>query len=201
MTVLYGVRRKSGRRPTVHNWRAISGKHRTTGPHIFINAGPEIVEAEGKRLYPAAKSNGISNVWIEPESGRHGFSQEFGNDPRFVSALYKIGLNLIAKHYGVPEAADARYDHVRAFVLGRPDAPELRAVIDATQIPGPVTSTSNPIVKSGRDFPLFNVMILGLTFLIDMSPKQLGLRDLEGAAAVRNEPLVFSPPRPLSSRS
>jgi hypothetical protein len=33
---------------------------------------------------------------MEREAGRMGFTQEFGNDPRFVPALYKIGLNLVA---------------------------------------------------------------------------------------------------------
>ena len=199
VTVLYGVPRKGGRRPTIDSWPAISSKHLASGPHIFINAGPEIVEAEGKRLYPAAKSSGISDAWIEPETGRLGFSQQFGNDPRFVRALYKIGLNLIARHYGATEAADTRYEHIRAFVRGRADAPELRAVMDTTQIFGSVTSASNPIAKDGRDFPLFSLTILGLMFLIDMSPEQLGLRDLEGAATVRNEPLLFLPPRRPSS--
>lgn len=198
-TVVYGVRRKGGRRPTIDNWPSISSKHLATGQHIFINAGPKIVEAEGKHLYPAAKSNGIFDARIEPEAGRLGFSQQFGNDPRFVRALYKIGLNLIARHYGVTEAADARYEHIRAFVRGRPDAPELRAAMDTTQTIGPVTSASNPIKKAGRDFPLFSVTILGLMFLIDMSPQQLGLRDLEAAATVRNELLVFLPPRRRSS--
>ncbi|WP_129146036.1 HNH endonuclease [Bradyrhizobium vignae] len=198
-TVVYGVCRKGGRRPTIDGWRAISSKHLETGQHIFINAGPQIVEAEGKRLHPAAKSNGIFDTWIDPEAGRLGFSQEFGNDPRFVRALYKIGLNLVARHYGVTEAADTQYEHIRAFVWGRPDAPKLRAVMDTTQTLGPVTGASNPIVKDGRDFPLFSVAILGLMFLIDMSPQQPGLRDLEAAATLRNESLVFLPPRRPSS--
>jgi hypothetical protein len=198
-TVVYGVPRKGGRRPTIDSWRAISSKHSATGQHIFLNAGPQIVEAEGKRLHPAAKSNGIFDTWIEPEAGRLGFSQQFGNDPRFVRALYKIGLNLIARHYGVAEAADTRYEHIRAFVWGRPDAPALRAAMETTQTLGPLTGASTPIAKDGRDFPLFSVTILGLMFLIDMSPQQPGLRDLEAAATVRNELLVFLPPKRPSS--
>jgi hypothetical protein len=73
--------------------------------------------------------------------------------------------------------------------------------MDTTQTLGPVTGASTPIAKDERDFPLFSVTILGLMFLIDMSPQQLGLRDLEAAATVRNELLVFLPPgRPSSNR-
>jgi hypothetical protein len=60
---------------------------------------------------------------------------------------------------------------------------------------GRTTSASNPIVRSGREFPLFSVTILGLAFLIDMSPEQLGLRDLQGAATLRDEPFYLLPPK------
>lgn len=198
-TVVFGVRRKKGRRPTIDSWRSITSKHHADGPHIFLNGGPGIVEAEGKRLYPGAKSNRIYDVWMEREANRMGFTQEFGNDPRFVPALYKIGLNLIAKHYGAVAAADSRYDHIRAFVLGRPDARELRVAMESGGGSGPITSASNPIVRGGCEFPLFSVTILGVAFLLDMSPKQLGLRDLQGAATLRNEPLCLLPPKSPSA--
>lgn len=200
-TVVYGVPRKKGRRPTIDSWRSISSKHRADGPQISLNAGPGIVEESGKRLHPAAKSNGIYDVWMEREAGRMGFTQEFGNDPRFVPALYKIGLNLVAKHYGAAAAADTRYDHIRAFVLSQPDAPELRAAMDSVATAGPVTCASNPIVKGGRDFPMFSVTILGLTFLLDMSPEQLGIRDLQGAATLRDETFCLLPPKLMRSRT
>jgi hypothetical protein len=200
-TVVYGVRRKKGRRSTIDSWRSITSKHRADGPHIFLNGGPGIVEAEGKRLYPATKSNGIYDVWMDRETNRMGFTQEFGNDPRFVPALYKIGLNLVARHYGAATAASAQYDHIRAFVLDRPDALELRAAMDSEANFGPTTSVSNPITRSGHEFPLFSVTILGLAFLIDMSPKQLGLRDLQGVATLRNEPFYLLPPKVRPSRT
>ena len=195
MTVMYGVRRKKGRQPTIDNWRAISSKHKADGPHIHINGGPGVIEVEGKRLYPAAKSNGIQDVWMEPDSGRLGFSQEFGNDPRFLPALYKIGLNLVAKHYGPTVAAGQIYNHVRAFVRGDADAPDLRAAMDKDVIFGPATHASNPITRPGRPYPMFRITILGVSFLIDMAPDQPSLRDVRGAAMLHGEPLYVFPAR------
>ena len=62
ITVMYGVPRKGGRPPTIDGWRAIASRHRADGPHMFLNAGPGVVEAGGKRLHPAGKANGITNV-------------------------------------------------------------------------------------------------------------------------------------------
>jgi hypothetical protein len=195
ITVMYGVRRKKGRGPTIDSWRAISSKHKADRPHIYINAGPGVIEVEGRRLHPAAKSNGIHGVWMEPEAGRLGFTQEFGNDPRFLPALYKIGLNLVAKHYGPTVAAGPSYDHVRAFVRGHADAPDLRAAMEKDVIFGPVTHASSPITKPGRPYPMFRITILGVSFLIDMAPDQSNLRDIRGAAMLHCEPLYLFPSR------
>jgi hypothetical protein len=195
ITVMYGVPRKKGRRPTIDSWRAISSKHKPDGPHIFLNAGPGVIEAEGKGLHPAAKSNGIHDVWMKPETGQLGFKQEFGNDRRFIPALYKIGLNLVARHYGAHVVAGPAYDHVRAFVRDEPGAPEMRAAMDDAVAAGPVSGASNPIVKAGRDYPLFSVTLLGVTFLIDMSPDQAGLRDLKATAILHGEPFYLFPAR------
>ena len=47
ISVMYGVPRKKGRPPTIDSWRAISSKHQADGPHIFVNGGPGVVDAEG----------------------------------------------------------------------------------------------------------------------------------------------------------
>lgn len=79
--------RKKGRPASVDSWCAIGSEHRTGGAPIFINGGPGIVDAKGKKLYPVAKSNGVTDLWMKPDEGKLGFSMEFGNDPRFLPAL------------------------------------------------------------------------------------------------------------------
>jgi hypothetical protein len=192
LTVMYGVPRKRGRSPTINSWQAIRSSQRPDGPHISINGGPGIVEAEGRPLRPASKANGITDVWVKPETGQLGFSQEFGNDPLFLPALYKIGLNLVAKHFGAAEAASDRYDHVRAFVLRHPGAVMLTAALADNSIFAPVTEAA-VFTKPGRPFPMFRVTILGVTFLLDMAPDQVSLRDLRGAAMLHDEPFYLFP--------
>jgi hypothetical protein len=192
ITVMYGVPRKKGRAPMINSWKAIRGQQRADGPHIHLNAGPGAVEADGQPLYPASKANGISNVWMRPETGQVGFSQQFGDDRRFLPALYKIGLNLVAKQFGPAAAASEKYDHVRAFVRLDPGAPALTAVLDRQVVFAPVTETSL-IGKPGRPYPTFRVTILGVTFVIDMAPDQPTLRDLRGAAMLQGDPLYMFP--------
>lgn len=193
ITVMYGVPRKKGKPPTIDSWRAISSKHKSDGPHIFINGGPGVVDAEGKKLYPAAKSNGVTDLWMKPDEGKLGFSMEFGNDPRFLPALYKIGLNLVARNYGTAVAAGHDYDHIRAFVGQDKSTPALTAVLATEVVPRAVTHASGPIVKPGRPYPMFRVTLLGVTLIIDLAPDQPGLRDMRGAATIMGESLYVFP--------
>ncbi len=130
---------------------------------------------------------------MKPEEGKLGFSMEFGNDPRFLPALYKIGLNLVGKYYGAPAAADPAYDHIRAFVTGDKPAPALTAMLIKDVVPQPVNGASGPIVKPGRTYPMFQVTILGVTFVLDLGPDQPGLRDIRGAATLMGEALYVFP--------
>ena len=193
ISVMYGVPRKKGRPPTIDSWRAISSKQRPDGPHIFINGGPGVIDAEGKNLYPAAKSNGVTDLWVKPDEGKLGFSMDFGNDPRFLPALYKIGLNLIAKNYGPAAAAGPAYDHIRSFVAGDKEAPSLTAVLTTEVMPLAVTQASGPIVKAGRSYPMFQITILGVTLIIDLAADQPGLLDMRGAATLMGESLYVFP--------
>lgn len=112
LSVMLGVRRKGKRRPTIDSWSAISSAYRGGGHQIYLNGGPGTVEAIGKRLRPAKKSNGIEGTWVKPEEGCMGFSQQFGNDPLFLPSLYKVGLSLVAFHFGTEIASASAYDHL-----------------------------------------------------------------------------------------
>jgi len=191
-TVMYGVPRKKGRKPVVASWGPIRSEHRSDGHHIYINAGPGVVEAMGKPLQPATAATGITDLWIKPETGLLGFSQQIGNDPRFVPALYKIGLNLVAWHLGPQVAASDTYDHIRAFVRLEAGAPDLRAALYLEAVQPPTTQAA-VVTKSGRAYPICRITILGLTFLIDMAPDQKSLNDIRGVATLQGDPLCIFP--------
>lgn len=192
LTVMYGVPRKKGRKPTIASWRPIRSEHRPDGPHIYINAGPGVVEAMGKPLHPATSTSGITDLWIKPEDGQLGFSQQIGNDPRFVPALYKIGLNLIAWRFGPEVAAGEAYDHVRAFVRLEQGSSELRAALVRKVVHRPVTQ-GGVMEKLDREYPMCRITILGWTFLIDMDPGGQSLNDMRGVATMQGEPLYIFP--------
>lgn len=192
LTVMYGVPRKKARAPMINSWQAIRSEQRKDGPHIHINGGPGAVEASGQPLQPASKANGVTDVWMKPETGQLGFSLQFGNDRRFLPALYKIGLNLVAKQFGASAAASERYDHIRAFVRMEPDAPSLTAILDRSHINGPVTAATL-ISKPDRAYVAFRVTILGVSFVLDMAPDQPTLRDFRGAATLHGETLYVFP--------
>lgn len=195
ITVMQGVRRKKGRRPTIASWAALTGTHTTVGPEIHLNAGPGVVEAMGKKLHPANKSNGISDVWMKRDGDKLaiGFSQVFGDDTRFLPALFKIGLNLVAYFFGPQVAADKAYDHIRRFVFRQEGVPALTVAMEMPE--GSQKGTGNPkmFTKEGRDYPMFQIEILGVFFLLDMSPDQSMLRDLRGAATLMDQPLYVFP--------
>ena len=164
---------------------------------IHLNGGPATIEAAGKKLHPAHKSNGITNTWVKADGVRLsiGFTQDFGNDPGFLPAVFKIGLNLVAYFRGPEVAASEEYDHIRAFVWGEPHASSLTVAMDAPE--GAKKGTGNPreYTKEGRPYPIFQVEILGIFFLIDMAPDQSMLRDLRGAATLMGQPLYVFPLR------
>jgi hypothetical protein len=194
MAFTLGVPRKGGRAPSVDSWAAVRGWHDDGGPQLAVNGGPGDVSEQGQRLRAASKQNGISDIWVKSETAQMGFKQQFGNDRRFVPALYKIALNLVAKYFGSGVAAGSDYDHIRQFVRQDRAAPAMRALFSLA-LDGPIaTYASGPQEKAGRAMPLFAVTILGLTFLLDLAADQPGLRDLHGCAMLHGERLVLLPP-------
>lgn len=185
---LLGIAGKRGKRPTVKSWAALNGCYEEGSPVLEINAGPNSVESSGKRLPAAGKGNGIYDAWVKPEEGRYGFKQEFGNAPLFLPALYKIGLNAIGYYLGTEVAASAAYDHVRSFVLRQTGAKPLTVAMEAPENHPIVCRVSGPIMKAGRSYPMFQVVIFGIYFLLDMDPDQRSLRDLRGAATMTDTP-------------
>jgi len=192
ITVIYGVPRKRGRKPTVSSWGPIRSEHRHDGPHIYLNAGPGTVEAMGKPLHAATPASGITDVWIKPEQGQAGYSQQIGNDPRFVPALYKIGLNLVAWKLGPEIAAGEAYDHVRSYVRLEKNAPKMQAALMREIVQRPLTE-AGILNKAGRDYPACRITILGWTFIIDLDPAQRSFLDITGAATLQGDPLYIFP--------
>ena len=175
---IHGIRRKGGRPPVINNWGAIRGHYGATGPEIFINAGPRTVEALGKNLHAASPRNGIHAVMndgphIVGQKSQIRFNQEFGREPKFRRAIYKVAFGSLAFHLGAAEALRDVYDPVRAFVRkGRGD-------FDVLMMSGGEMDASHyfcrPIVPEGCTMPILDIAIFGVSFGLDLDPEQKGL--------------------------
>lgn len=196
LTVRYGIQRKGGKSPTIDGWKGMRSISSETGPTIFLNGGPGAIQAgDGKTLKPTSVASGVFNVWVDIETGKAGFTQRFGDDPRFMRGLYKIALTLVAKFYGSDTAASSAFDHVRDFVLGRDGKQSLTAAMLPNHDERVVTGTSHPIFKDEGIYPLFFVKIIGITFVLDLCPQQTGLRDLQGVSIMMGYPIYTFPKR------
>lgn len=171
-----GVLRKGGRPPLINNWRAIRGRYGANGPEIFLNAGPQTVQALGQNLHAASPRNGIEGISAEPmEIGKQcviKFQQKFGTDPKFRRAVYKVALGSHAYFSGAAEALRDIYDPVRAFVrkgIGDFDVLMMGGSTDRRHLFYPAA------VLPGYVLPIVEMAIFGVSFVVDFDPNQRGL--------------------------
>lgn len=176
-----GVPRKKGRPPAINMWAPIKGRCVDGHREIHLNAGPQAVETLGRQLPAANAANGITKVAFDAPAVGEGatisFKQEIGREPKLARALLKVALGTIAINCGVAHARGAMFDAVRAFVRkgtgefgilmteGRPD--RARHV-------GVWAQADDP-------YPLVEISLFGITFVVDTDPAQKGLARLRAA--------------------
>nr|WP_093665696.1 HNH endonuclease [Sphingomonas gellani] len=179
---MHGVRRKKGKAPAINMWAPIKGQYVDGKPEIHLNAGPQVVESNGRPLPAASAANGITKVEFEtPEIGQQAtisFTQEMGREPKLARALLKVALGSVAIYWGLTEARAAKFDAVRAFVrkgIGDFD------ILMVTGRPGVAQHVSAPMVRPGDALPLVEISLFGATFIVDTDPSQAGLAELRAA--------------------
>jgi hypothetical protein len=179
---LNGVRGKRRKAPTVSSWAPLLGKHGKNGPELIINGGPQDITVDGRRLPKISPRTGVQLDKFYPAKGVVQFSHRFPSSQQCSRALFKIGLGLVARFYGAEHASSASFDHVRAYVLGAPGAGPRAVVIEQLEWGVLTSGFNNPLEASGSSFPMLEVYILGVAFLIDMHPEQKNLKNLRAAA-------------------
>ncbi|EZP70644.1 hypothetical protein BV96_03320 [Sphingomonas paucimobilis] len=179
---MHGVRRKKGKAPAINMWAPIKGRYVDGKPEIHLNAGPQVVEANGRPLPAANATNGITKVEFEtPEVGQRAtisFTQEMGREPKLARALLKVALGSVAIYWGLAEARDAKFNPVRAFVrkgVGSFD------VLMTNGRPGVTQHVSAPMLRPGDKLPLVEISLFGAAFIVDTDPAQSGLAGLREA--------------------
>lgn len=174
MTFIKGVRRKKGRAPTVEAWPSLRGRNKNGRPELSINAGPDNVDAWGKALKPARASHGIAHLQFERDAhlGKVSFTQTFGDDPRFIRAIYKVAISSFVYHMGPELVRQTAFDAVRTFVKdgeGRFEAILInRAGCDLQEFMPPATNKDH----SGW---VVSFTIFGIQFIADLFHGQKAL--------------------------
>lgn len=181
LTVMKGVRRKRGKRPTIDNWPSVGGRVGPHGPEIFVNGGPEPMSAAGRTLRPAHRSHGVSGISFVQDGafGTMSFSMTFGDDPRFLRSIYKVAYSALAYFEGPSAALAPHCEAVRAFVKTGDGA--FAAMMTDAVNPDSI-SIEPPRRKPDHPCLVIVISILGVSFLLDLAPHQDGLKELIAAA-------------------
>lgn len=174
MTFIKGVRRKKGRAPTVEAWPSVRGRHKNGRPELSINAGPGNVDAWGKALKPARASHGIADLQFErvDHLGKVSFSQTFGDDPKFIRAIYKVAISSFVYHMGPELVRQTKFDAARNFVTaggGRFEAILINRAGSNLHEFGP------PATNDDRSGWVVSFTIFGIQFITDLCHGQKAL--------------------------
>jgi hypothetical protein len=190
LTFMRGIRRKGGKPPSINSWAPIAAVRDRNGPQMYLNGGPQTVEALGKKLPAAGPHNGIRNLIFKKNNGIAAvtFDIDFGRHPKFVRGLYKVAVGTVAYFHGVAIARKALYDPARQFVTTGKGI--FRALM-AAQSNGDGHAFQRPCAWDGGPFPLMEMTIFGANFLLDFDPEQRGI---EQARAKATEKLLLLPP-------
>lgn len=171
ITVLLGVPRKKGKKPTVDGYSSFASDYDENGPAIYINRERFEIKTPTGRVLKGTNSNDpirdFAYEILPNRKMRTSYNQELRFDKNSVRALFKIALESIAFFESLEIAREKRYDPVRKFMLT--GAGDYRAIImpDANNEHSSYFSPRN--TKEGYS-DMVGMTILGVGFICDFDP-------------------------------
>lgn len=170
-TFLGNVPRKGGKRPSLDSWASMAGRYMDTGPELHINGGPGDIKALGKtlKLIPAMKE--LQDISFGTCGGiaRLSYTQRFGDDPKFIRALYKVAISVTAFWLGPDVAGSSDMAAVRKFVRNGRGAFRVLLLGSSNRIDHhftpPWKGNDNPYMAVG-------MRVFGVDFVVDFDPEQ-----------------------------
>ncbi|PZV36440.1 HNH endonuclease [Mesorhizobium kowhaii] len=196
MTFLGNVPRKRGRTPSLDSLSSIVGRYTEGGPELHINGGPGPAEAFGKTLKPVQATKDFENLSFEAAGGLATikFSQRFGDDPKFVRALYKIAFEVAVYWLGPGIASTPDMAAVKKFV--RKGRGEFSAVLV-----GAFGSQDHyfepPYRGDDTAYLAVGMRIFGIDFVTDFDPGQRLTAKMRDRLTVHgHQNWTILPPRP-----
>jgi hypothetical protein len=168
ITVLKGVRRKKGRRPTIDGFSSIASRYDENGPAIYINRETySVTTPSGRRLKGTTKSDPISEFRLTHLPGGVGniqFNQELRFGLEAVRGLFKIAVESVAFFEGLEAARNPELDLVKAFVTK--GSGNFRALLMPDPNPG-YESYFGPCFRAEDGSRAVGMTILGIGFICD----------------------------------
>ncbi|RWP67749.1 hypothetical protein [Mesorhizobium sp.] len=196
MTFLGNVPRKRGKAPSIDSWSSILGRYAEGGPELHINGGPGPAKAFGRTLKPAQATKEFENLSFEAAGGLATvkFSQRFGDDPKFVRALYKVAFEVAVYWLGPAVASTPDMAAVKRFV--RKGRGEFSAVLVGAS--GSQDHYFEPPHR-GEDtaYLAVGMRIFGIDFVADFDPQQRLIAKMKDQLTAQgHQNWTILPPRP-----
>lgn len=171
ITFLGNIPRKGGKRPSLNSDASLQGRHTSAGPEIHLNGGRGTTTAFGQTLKPlqATKKLGDLSFEINGNLATLNFSQRFGDDPKFVRALYKVGIEIAVFWLG-PEGA-----HIPSPAAARKFVRKVRGSFGTLMISGKNSHEHHfapPFRSEEADILVVGMRIFGVDFVVDFDPMQ-----------------------------
>lgn len=174
-----GVPRKKGKSPVISNKGNFYAHYVEGKPVIHINMNKSITtSSKGIKLGKYGKS--LRNVKGEFESNEENWKVDlnfqFGDDPKLVRALYKIGLEALVYFLGKDVVSSNGYNTIRDYVLtGRGNR---KVILKLTNDLKYRNEVHTPYKKEGVGYGV-HIRIAYVEFFIDLTEDQSLLPDLE----------------------
>lgn len=172
ITSFFGnVSRKGRKRPSLTTFSSLAGAYTQSGPEMYLNVGPGPASAFGKKLKPLSETKEFENVsfTVDGLTCSLSFTQKFGDDPKFVRALYKVGIGVAVFWLGPKVAHSSSMVDVRRFV--RKGKGQFKAIMLLSSS-SKEHHFSPPYVFEESGFHVVGMRIFGIDFVVDFDPKQ-----------------------------
>lgn len=175
MTVVKGIPRKKGKRPTVDGYSSFSSSYDANGPVIYINREKHAVQPPiGKRLGGTNADDPIRDAkWeVRPDGTVNiSYKQELRFDRKAVRGLFKIAIEAIAFFEGLDAARDPSLAHAKHFVME--GGGNFRAIMMPDQTAAYDSYFSPCFTKEGHS-RVYGMTLLNIGFACDFDPQFRG---------------------------
>jgi hypothetical protein len=175
ITVLKGIPRKKGKRPTVDGFASFSSSYDENGPVFYINREKHAVQTpSGKWLRGTSANDPIKDSnWQQLADGLVNitYKLELRFDRMAVRGLFKIAIESIAFFEGLGVIRNTDFDSVKHFVLK--GGGNFRAIMMPDQN-DTYDSYFGPCFGQEGFARVYGMTLLGIGFLCDFDPEFKG---------------------------